>query len=326
MKFAEESRSPSRTLLERRPTTDLSRSDERRHADAALPRGPAPGDDRGDGARRARLPHGRRGRPLPGRLQGQRGHARASSAQRRVIDTPIAERGFAGIGIGAAMVGLRPIIEFMTWNFSRGRVRPDPQQRGQDAADERRAVQRARSSSAGRTRARGRWAASTATRWSTSTRHVPGLKVVAPAVPRRRQGPAEGGDPRRQPGALHGARDALRREGRGARRPRRARPARQGATSRAKVPTSRIVAVLAHDARRARRGRRRSRRRASRARSSILRSLRPLDEDTLVRLGPEDAPLRGRARGLARTAASAPRSPTACSGSRSTGSTRRSCA
>jgi len=37
---------------------------------------------------------------------------------KRVVDTPIAEGGFAGIGIGAAMVGLRPIIEFMTWNFS----------------------------------------------------------------------------------------------------------------------------------------------------------------------------------------------------------------
>ena len=37
---------------------------------------------------------------------------------KRVIDTPIAECGFAGIGVGAAMVGLRPIIEFMTWNFS----------------------------------------------------------------------------------------------------------------------------------------------------------------------------------------------------------------
>ncbi|MBC7174207.1 MAG: alpha-ketoacid dehydrogenase subunit beta, partial [Polyangiaceae bacterium] len=37
---------------------------------------------------------------------------------RRVIDTPIAEAGFAGIGIGAAMTGLRPVIEFMTWNFS----------------------------------------------------------------------------------------------------------------------------------------------------------------------------------------------------------------
>ncbi len=37
---------------------------------------------------------------------------------KRVIDTPIAEAGFAGVGVGAAMVGLRPIVEFMTWNFS----------------------------------------------------------------------------------------------------------------------------------------------------------------------------------------------------------------
>ena len=37
---------------------------------------------------------------------------------RRVIDTPISEEGFSGIGIGAAMVGLRPIIEFMTFSFS----------------------------------------------------------------------------------------------------------------------------------------------------------------------------------------------------------------
>ncbi len=36
----------------------------------------------------------------------------------RVIDTPIAELGFAGIGVGAAMNGLRPIVEFMTWNFA----------------------------------------------------------------------------------------------------------------------------------------------------------------------------------------------------------------
>jgi pyruvate dehydrogenase E1 component beta subunit len=37
---------------------------------------------------------------------------------RRVVDTPISEEGFAGVGIGAAMVGLRPIIEFMTFSFS----------------------------------------------------------------------------------------------------------------------------------------------------------------------------------------------------------------
>jgi len=37
---------------------------------------------------------------------------------KRVIDTPIAELGFTGIGVGAAMNGLRPIVEFMTWNFA----------------------------------------------------------------------------------------------------------------------------------------------------------------------------------------------------------------
>ncbi|MFS8638544.1 MAG: pyruvate dehydrogenase complex E1 component subunit beta [Gemmatimonadota bacterium] len=37
---------------------------------------------------------------------------------KRVVDTPITELGFAGLGVGAAMVGLRPVIEFMTWNFS----------------------------------------------------------------------------------------------------------------------------------------------------------------------------------------------------------------
>jgi pyruvate dehydrogenase E1 component beta subunit len=42
----------------------------------------------------------------------------ARFGEKRVIDTPIAEEGFAGIAIGAAMVGLRPIVEFMTWNFS----------------------------------------------------------------------------------------------------------------------------------------------------------------------------------------------------------------
>ena len=37
---------------------------------------------------------------------------------KRVIDTPITEYGFAGLGVGAAMAGLRPIVEFMTWNFA----------------------------------------------------------------------------------------------------------------------------------------------------------------------------------------------------------------
>ncbi|MBM78879.1 MAG: pyruvate dehydrogenase complex E1 component subunit beta [Crocinitomicaceae bacterium] len=38
--------------------------------------------------------------------------------EKRVIDTPIAELGFAGIAVGAAINGLRPIVEFMTWNFA----------------------------------------------------------------------------------------------------------------------------------------------------------------------------------------------------------------
>ncbi len=38
--------------------------------------------------------------------------------EKRVIDTPISELGFAGIAVGAAMNGLRPIVEFMTWNFA----------------------------------------------------------------------------------------------------------------------------------------------------------------------------------------------------------------
>lgn len=37
---------------------------------------------------------------------------------KRVVDTPISEAGFSGLGIGAAMAGIRPIIEFMTWSFS----------------------------------------------------------------------------------------------------------------------------------------------------------------------------------------------------------------
>ena len=38
--------------------------------------------------------------------------------ENRVVDSPIAELGFAGIGVGSAMAGLRPVIEFMTWNFA----------------------------------------------------------------------------------------------------------------------------------------------------------------------------------------------------------------
>jgi pyruvate dehydrogenase E1 component beta subunit len=36
----------------------------------------------------------------------------------RVIDTPITEHGFTGLGVGAALAGLKPIVEFMTFNFA----------------------------------------------------------------------------------------------------------------------------------------------------------------------------------------------------------------
>src|SRR4051812_43852183 len=36
----------------------------------------------------------------------------------RIVDSPISELGFTGLGVGAAMVGLRPVIEMMTWNFA----------------------------------------------------------------------------------------------------------------------------------------------------------------------------------------------------------------
>lgn len=42
----------------------------------------------------------------------------AKWGEKRIIDTPISENGFSGLAIGAAMTGLRPIVEFMSWNFS----------------------------------------------------------------------------------------------------------------------------------------------------------------------------------------------------------------
>ncbi len=67
--------------------------------------------------RRDRLPDGRGSGRVPGRLQDQPGPA-GRFGPKRVVDTPITEIGFAGIGTGAALAGLRPIVEFMTFNFA----------------------------------------------------------------------------------------------------------------------------------------------------------------------------------------------------------------
>jgi pyruvate dehydrogenase E1 component beta subunit len=97
----------------------------------------------------------------------------------RVVDTPITEYGFAGVGVGAAFAGLKPIIEFMTWNFamqaidhivnsaaktlymSGGKMHCSIVFRGPNGAAARVAAQHSQNYSA--------WYA-----------HVPGLKVIAP--------------------------------------------------------------------------------------------------------------------------------------------------
>jgi pyruvate dehydrogenase E1 component beta subunit len=98
---------------------------------------------------------------------------------KRVVDTPITEHGFAGLGVGAAMAGLRPIVEFMTFNFamqamdqiinsaaktlymSGGQMRCPIVFRGPNGAAARVAAQHSQD-------------------YSSWYSHVPGLKVVAP--------------------------------------------------------------------------------------------------------------------------------------------------
>ncbi|HJS43692.1 MAG TPA: pyruvate dehydrogenase complex E1 component subunit beta [Gemmatimonadales bacterium] len=100
----------------------------------------------------------------------------------RIVDTPIAELGFAGIGVGAAMGGLRPVIEFMTWNFavlaldqivnsaakmlymSGGQIPMPIVFRGPNGAALQLGSQHSQA-------------------WEGWLTHMPGLKVVAPATP-----------------------------------------------------------------------------------------------------------------------------------------------
>ncbi len=111
----------------------------------------------------------------------------ARFGEKRVVDTPIVEGGFVGVGIGAAMVGLRPIIELMTWNFSL--VAAD--QIINNAA-------KIRQMSGGQFtlpvvfRGPGGSAHQLASQHSQSTEafwtHVPGLKVVMPSTPKDAKG------------------------------------------------------------------------------------------------------------------------------------------
>ncbi len=101
---------------------------------------------------------------------------------KRIVDTPITELGFAGVGVGAAMAGLRPIIEFMTWNFallaldqvvnaaakmlymSNGQYKMPMVFRGPNGAALQLAAQHSQA-------------------WESWLAHIPGLKVVAPGTP-----------------------------------------------------------------------------------------------------------------------------------------------
>ena len=100
----------------------------------------------------------------------------------RVVDTPISELGFAGVGVGAAMAGLRPVVEFMTWNFallaldqivnsaaklcymSGGQLPIPIVFRGPNGAALQLAAQHSQA-------------------WDSWLAHIPGLKVVSPATP-----------------------------------------------------------------------------------------------------------------------------------------------
>ena len=147
-----------------------------------------------------------------------------SSAPRRVIDTPITEAGFAGLAVGAAFAGLKPIVEFMTFNFAMAGHRPDhqfsPPRRATCRADR----WAARSCSAGPAGRPHRWAAQHSQSYAAWYAHVPGLRVISPYDAADAKGASQGGDPRSQSGRLSRERDPLRPEvsGTAGRRPRRA--------------------------------------------------------------------------------------------------------
>ncbi len=128
---------------------------------------------------------------------------------RRVIDTPITEYGFAGIGTGAAMGGLRPVIEFMTFNFamqaidhiinsaaktnymSGGQMRCPIVFRGPNGAAARVGAQHSQNYAP--------WYAA-----------VPGLIVISPYDAADAKGSVKGRDPQRRSGCFPGKRAALR--------------------------------------------------------------------------------------------------------------------
>ena len=225
---------------------------------------------------------------------------------KRIIDTPISENGFAGIGIGAAMVGLRPIVEFMTFSFCyvafdqlvNNAANMRYMSGGQFAVP---IVFRGNSGIAGAL------GATHSHRPEALFRPLPRPDGDDAVDPGRRQGDAQGGDPERRSGHLPRTRKPPRRSGRGARRRRFPRPDRQGRHQACRLGRDdhHLFPVGHHQPQ----GRREARRGGDQRRGH-----RPPDDPAArpgddPRLGGEDPPGGDRRGETGRIAASAPGSP-----------------
>ena len=225
---------------------------------------------------------------------------------KRVIDTPITEHGFTGMAVGAAMNGLRPIVEFMTFNFamqamdqiinsaaktlymSGGQMGCPIVFRGPNGAASRVAAQHSQCYAS--------WYA-----------HVPGPEGGGAVVGGRREGSAARGDPRSQPGDLAGERDPLRPHVRlpGGRRISSCRSASAKIERAGEHVTHRRVQH--HGRRGAEGGRGAGRARASSAEVINLRIAAAARHRNGRRQREEDQPARHASRKAGRSPASAPR-------------------
>ena len=217
--------------------------------------------------------------------------------EQRVRDTPISENTIVGAGSARRWRGLRPVVELMTVNFALlafdqiinhaaaipymfgGQVRVPLVVRMPGGGGHQLGPTHSHT-------------------FEALFLQVPGPARRVPVDAGRRQGAAEGGDPRRQPGHLHRARDALRSARRGprGRRPRDAASARRRSGARADDVTIVGILRMAHGPRGGGDARRRARDRGRGDRPADAAPARPRHDP---RVGPQDQPPGGRRGGLA---------------------------